>query len=62
MDVVLSRLPDFEIEMGQDKISVSSSRGWARYEAADTPEDLLRRADEALYAHKAMRYAHASGT
>jgi diguanylate cyclase (GGDEF)-like protein len=53
VEVVLSRLKDFEIEIGQDKIQVSSSRGWAQYEAADTAEELIRRADEALYAHKA---------
>jgi GGDEF domain-containing protein len=60
VEVVLSRLKDFEIEIGQDKIPVSSSRGWAQYEAADTAEELIRRADEALYAHKATRFAHAS--
>jgi len=58
MDVVLSRLKNFEIEMGLDRIPVSSSRGWAQYEAADSAEELMRRADEALYAHKAMRFAH----
>jgi diguanylate cyclase (GGDEF)-like protein len=53
MDVVLSRLTDFVVEMGQDRIPVSSSRGWAQY------EELMTRADEALYAHKAMRAEHA---
>ena len=60
IEIVLSRLTDFEIEMGQDRIPVSSSRGWARYELADTAEELIKRADEALYADKAMRFAHAS--
>ena len=59
MDVVLSRLTDFVVEMGQDRIPVSSSRGWAQYEASDTAEELMTRADEALYAHKAMRAEHA---
>jgi len=59
IDVVLSRLTDFQIEMGQDRILVSSSRGWAQYEEADTAEALMRRADEALYVHKAIRFAHA---
>jgi diguanylate cyclase (GGDEF)-like protein len=59
MDVVLSRLTNFQIEIGQDRILVSSSRGWAQYEEADTAEELMRRADEALYGHKAMRFAHA---
>jgi diguanylate cyclase (GGDEF)-like protein len=59
MDVVLSRLTDFQIEWGQDRILVSSSRGWAQNQEADTSEELIRRADEALYLHKAMRFAHA---
>jgi diguanylate cyclase (GGDEF)-like protein len=60
IDLVLSRVTDFEIEMVQDRIPVSSSRGWARYELADTGEELIKRADEALYANKTMRFAHAS--
>jgi two-component system, cell cycle response regulator len=56
MEVVLSRLKDFEIEMGQDRIPVSSSRGWAQYQATDTAEELIKRADEALYAHKASQF------
>ena len=51
--IVLSRLTNFETEVGQDRIPVSSSRGWAQYETADTAEQLMRRADQALYAHKA---------
>jgi len=58
MAAVLSRLSDFEIEIGQDRVPVSGSRGWAQYEAGDSAEELIRRADEALYAHKAMRFAH----
>jgi two-component system, cell cycle response regulator len=60
IDIVLSRLSDFEIETGQDTIPVSSSRGWAQYESADTAEQLLKRADEAMYANKAMRLSHVS--
>lgn len=58
--VVLTRLTDFEIETGEDRIPVSSSHGWARYELADTAEELIKRADEALYANKALRFAHAA--
>jgi two-component system cell cycle response regulator len=58
--IVLSRLTEFEIESGADRILVSSSRGWAQYELADTVEHLLKRADEALYANKALRFSHTS--
>jgi len=54
--VVLTRLTDFEIETGEDRIPVSSSRGWARYELAYTAEELIKRADKALYANKAARF------
>jgi diguanylate cyclase (GGDEF)-like protein len=52
VDVVFARLPDLEIELGQDRITVSSSRGWTQYQAGDTAEGLIKRAD-ALSAHKA---------
>jgi diguanylate cyclase (GGDEF)-like protein len=55
VDVVLSRLKDFEITLEHNRIPVSSSCGWAQYEADDTVEELIRRADLALYAQKAMR-------
>ena len=58
VDTVLSRLTDFAVETGQDRIPVSSSRGWAQYKLDDTAEQLLKRADEALYANKAMRFSH----
>lgn len=57
IDVVLSRLTEFEVETGEDRIRVSSSRGWAQYELADTTEQLIKRADEALYLNKSMRSA-----
>jgi diguanylate cyclase (GGDEF)-like protein len=53
VNLVLARLGDFEIEIGQDRIAVSSSRGWTQYQAGDTAEELIKRADDALYAHKA---------
>lgn len=51
--IVLSRLNGFEMEVGGEKIHVSSSRGWAQYRTADTAEELIKRADDALYEHKA---------
>jgi two-component system cell cycle response regulator len=59
VDTVLSRIRDFEIETGNFKIPVSSSRGWAQYELGDTSEDLFKRACEALHANKAMHLTHA---
>jgi diguanylate cyclase (GGDEF)-like protein len=52
--IVLSRLVDFEVEVGGSKIPVSSSRGWAQYRTSDTAEELIKRADDALYEHKAV--------
>lgn len=52
---VLSRLKDFETEMAGETVAVCSSRGWAQYRVGDTAEELIRRVDEALYAHKAAR-------
>lgn len=60
VDIILSRVKDFEVETGQDRIPVSSSRGWAQHELADTAEELITRADKALYANKEMRLTHAS--
>jgi diguanylate cyclase (GGDEF)-like protein len=60
VDIVLSRVSDFEIETGQDRIPISSSRGWAQYELADTAEELINRADKALYANKAKRLTNSS--
>jgi two-component system, cell cycle response regulator len=60
VDIVLSRVKDLEVEMGQDRIPVYSSLGWAKYELGDTAEDLIKRADEALYENKAMRLARVS--
>ena len=60
VDIILSRVKDFEVETGQDRIPVSSSRGWAQYELADTAEELIKRADKALYANKEIRLTHTS--
>lgn len=54
VDTVLSRIRDFEVETNHYKIPVSSSRGWVQYRLAETAEELLKRADEALYANKAI--------
>ena len=53
--VVLARLASFEIDFGGNRIPVSASLGWAQYRSPETAEDLIRRADEALYQEKIAR-------
>jgi len=38
-----------EVETGQNRIPVSTSRGWAQYELAGTAVQHIKRADEPLY-------------
>jgi diguanylate cyclase (GGDEF)-like protein len=52
VDLVLSRLTNVEVEFGNERIPVSSSAGWAQYLTGDTSEELIKRADVALYAQK----------
>ncbi len=59
VQLVLSRLTPFEIEFDGEKIHVSSSRGWARYHVSETPEQLIVRADAALYEQKESRRVRA---
>jgi diguanylate cyclase (GGDEF)-like protein len=58
--IVMSRLAEFEVETAEETIEVSSSRGWAQYEPADTAEKLMNRADESLYENKALRLTRGS--
>jgi diguanylate cyclase (GGDEF)-like protein len=53
--IILSRLQPFEMIVNRRKIVVSYSRGRAQYQVADTPNTLIQRADEILYAEKATR-------
>jgi len=53
VDIVLGRLMNFQVDVGPEKISVTCSRGWAVYKTGDGAQELIARADEALYAHKA---------
>ena len=53
IEMVLSRLMDVQVQFENDYIPVFFSNGWAQYQANDTAEELVRRADVALYAHKA---------
>jgi len=49
---VLKRLEGVQTEIGKVSMKISFSAGWADYISGESPEDLLRRADEALYANK----------
>jgi len=55
-ELVLARLGPFGVELKGQKILVDSSAGWAQYQPGDSMEQLLARADEALYAQKAARH------
>jgi len=49
---VLERLSSFELEWQGQKIPVTFSAGWKDYEMGDRPEEMLARADQALYTSK----------
>jgi diguanylate cyclase (GGDEF)-like protein len=53
IELVLSRLMDVQVKLGNENIPVFCSIGWTQYQANDTAEELIRRADAALYADKA---------
>jgi diguanylate cyclase (GGDEF)-like protein len=53
--IILSRLGPFEVILNHQKVIVSYSRGRAQYQVADTLQTLVQRADEVLYAEKAVR-------
>ncbi|HUC17833.1 MAG TPA: diguanylate cyclase, partial [Acetobacteraceae bacterium] len=49
---VVARVEGLEVQYGLEKIPCRFSRGWTDYKAGETSEELLKRADEALYANK----------
>jgi two-component system cell cycle response regulator len=52
---ILDRLLPLDIEVGGNKISFSYSAGWTDYLVDESPAELLRRADHALYVEKKNR-------
>ena len=52
VQTVLARLRPLEVEFSGKKIPVAFSAGWTDYRTADTPQELVQRADHALYADK----------
>jgi two-component system cell cycle response regulator len=55
VEKVLSRLGNFEVASEAHKIPVFCSSGWAQYLSNDCIEELIKRADSALYAQKSAR-------
>jgi two-component system cell cycle response regulator len=49
---VVGRLSGLRIELDGQQIPVTFSAGWANYISGETPEELMKRADEALYVNK----------
>lgn len=52
LKLVLERLQSFELDWQGQKIPVTFSAGWKDYEMGDRPEEMLARADQALYTNK----------
>jgi diguanylate cyclase (GGDEF)-like protein len=57
---VISRVEGLELDYGSAKIACRFSRGWTDYRPGETPAELLKRADEALYANKRAGKQNAS--
>lgn len=52
---ILSRLGDPSFQLGKATINVSFAAGWAEHKKGEKLDDLIQRADEALYVNKRMR-------
>ena len=55
VQAVLGRLSPLGIEVESKQVPFVFSAGWTEYREGETPEQLLRRADSALYAEKKSR-------
>ena len=49
---VLARIEGLEFDCDEEKIRLQFSRGWTDYKPGETPQELLNRADQELYANK----------
>jgi two-component system, cell cycle response regulator len=52
---VLDRLNALEVQVETENISFRFSAGWTDYKSGETPEQLMERADHALYVEKQNR-------
>jgi diguanylate cyclase (GGDEF)-like protein len=50
--IVLKRMDGLQAEIGEKELSVEYSAGWAQYVPGESSEELLKRADAALYDNK----------
>ena len=50
--LILKRLDGFILEIGGEDQAVACSAGWTQYITGEFPEELLKRADAALYTNK----------
>jgi diguanylate cyclase (GGDEF)-like protein len=55
VEMILSRMHPVEVSLDGQRFPLSFSRGLAQYQVNDTPETMIRRADERLYAEKQAR-------
>jgi diguanylate cyclase (GGDEF)-like protein len=49
---VIARVEGLDVQYGGEKIHCQFSRGWTDYQPGESQQDLLKRADDALYADK----------
>lgn len=49
---VLARLEGLEVVYNSEKIPCQFSRGWTDYKPGESPQDIIKRADDALYEYK----------
>lgn len=54
VQLVLGRLRGMKIDLGGQSIPLAFSAGWTNYMPGESPEELLKRADDALYANKRL--------
>ncbi len=52
LQLVLGRLGSLEVDWQGQHIPITFSAGWKQYEIGESPEEMLARADELLYARK----------
>jgi len=55
---VINRIEGLEVDYEENKIPCRFSRGWTDYRPGETAEELLKRADDALYSNKRASKQH----
>jgi diguanylate cyclase (GGDEF)-like protein len=54
VQLVLGRLSGIKMDLGGQSISLAFSAGWTNYIPGESPEELLKRSDDALYVNKRL--------